>query len=175
MEEPRLEALLARRGKGIRLSRPLHRRGRRRIRTGYRRPPDKYRVRIEGVRDQLAVSDRRVADLEADIAASRQGEVFSGVGDVLGAVLGGRSRNTISRAATRRSQTRQIEARRQKAEGTKAARLDDLAVLENELAADIIEITSEWDDRAALIEEIEIPLERVDVQVIDMKLVWVPY
>ena len=135
---------------------------------------DKYRVRIEGVRDQLAVYDRRVADLDADIAASRQGEVFSGVGDVLGAVLGGRSRNTISRAATRRSQTRQIEARRQKAEGSKAARLADLADLEDDLARDVVEITSEWDDRAALIEEIEIPLERVDVEVVEMKMVWVP-
>ncbi|HUP17619.1 MAG TPA: DUF87 domain-containing protein [Acidimicrobiia bacterium] len=135
---------------------------------------DKYRVRIEGVRDQLAVADRRVADLDADIEARRQEEVMSGAGDLLGAILGGRRRNTISRAASRRSQTRQTEARREKAAGTKADKLADLADLEAELADDVLTITSKWDDMAALIEPVEIPLEKVDVKVAEIKLVWVP-
>jgi hypothetical protein len=134
---------------------------------------DKYRVRIEGVRDQLAVADRRVADLDADIEARRQEEMMSGAGDLLGALLGGRRRNTISRAANRRSQTRQTEARREKAAGTKADKLADLAELEAELAEDVLTITSKWDDMAALIEPVEIPLEKVDVKVAEMKLVWV--
>ena len=135
---------------------------------------DKYRVRIEGVRDQLAVADRRVADLDADIEARRQEEMMSGAGDLLGALLGGRRRNTISRAASRRSQTRQTEARREKAAGTKADKLADLAELEAELAEEVLTITSKWDDLAALIEPVEIPLEKVDVKVTEMKLVWVP-
>jgi hypothetical protein len=135
---------------------------------------DKYRVRIEGVRDQLAVADRRVADFDADIEARRQEEVMSGAGDLLGAILGGRRRNTISRAASRRSQTRQTEARREKAAGTKADKLADLAELEADLAEEIMTITSKWDDMAALIEPLEIPLEKVDVKVSEMKLVWVP-
>jgi hypothetical protein len=134
---------------------------------------DKYRVRIEGVRDQLAVADRRVADLDADIEARRQEEVMSGAGDLLGALLGGRRRNTISRAASRRSQTRQTEARREKAAGTRADKLADLADLEAELAEEVLTITSKWDDMAALIEPVEIPLEKVDVKVAEMKLVWV--
>ncbi|HKY46436.1 MAG TPA: hypothetical protein VJQ79_00510, partial [Acidimicrobiia bacterium] len=135
---------------------------------------DKYRVRIDGVRDQLAVADRRLADLESDIEARRQEEVVSGAGDLLGALLGGRRRNTISRAASRRSQTRQKEARRAKAAGTKADKLADLAELEAELADDVLTITSKWDDMAALIEPVEIPLEKVDVKVAEIKLVWVP-
>jgi len=135
---------------------------------------DKYRVKIEGVRDQLAVADRRVAELDAAIDASRQEEVVSGAGDLLGAILGGRRRNTISRAASRRTQTRQTEARREKAEGTKANKLADLAELEADLAEEIMTITSKWDDLAALIEPVEIPLEKVDVKVAEMKLVWVP-
>jgi hypothetical protein len=134
---------------------------------------DKYRVRIEGVRDQLAVADRRVADLDADLEARRQEEVMSGAGDLLGAILGGRRRNTIARAASRRSQTRQTEARREKAAGAKADKLADLAELEAELAEEVLTITSKWDDLAALIEPLEIPLEKVDVKVTEMKLVWV--
>lgn len=135
---------------------------------------DKYRVRIDGVRDQLAVADRRLAELDADIEARRQEEVVSGAGDLLGALLGGRRRNTISRAASRRSQTRQKEARREKAAGTKADKLGDLADLETELAEEVLAITSKWDDVAAVIEQVDIPLEKVDVKVTEMKLVWVP-
>ena len=102
---------------------------------------DKYRVRIEGVRDQLAVADRRVAELDADIEARREEEVLSGAGDLLGALLGGRRRNTISRAASRRTQTRQTEARRDKAAGAKADKMADLAELEAELAYDVMAIT----------------------------------
>ncbi|MGH8926733.1 MAG: ATP-binding protein, partial [Acidimicrobiia bacterium] len=60
----------------------------------------KYRARIDRVRDQVATAERRVADLEADLAARKQEEIVSGAGDLLGAVLGGRRRNTITRAAT---------------------------------------------------------------------------
>ena len=135
---------------------------------------DKYRVRIEGVRDELAVADRRVAELDADIEAQRQEEVVSGAGDLLGAILGGRRRNTISRAASRRTQTRQTEARRDKAAGAKANKLADLADLEADLADEVVAITSKWDDIASLVEQVEIPLEKVDVKVAEMKLVWVP-
>jgi hypothetical protein len=135
---------------------------------------DKYRVRIEDVRAELAAADRRVADLDADIGERRQDEFLSGAGDLLGAVLGGRRRNTISRAASRRAETRQIEARREKAEGKKDSKLEALAELEADLAEEVINITAEWDDKAALIEAVEIPLERIDTKVADMKLVWVP-
>ena len=50
----------------------------------------------------------------------------------------------------------------------------DLAELEAELADEVVAITSKWDDIAALIEQVEIPLEKVDVKVSEMKLVWVP-
>ena len=135
---------------------------------------DKYRVRIEDVRADLAVADRRVAELEADIGNRRQDEFLSGAGDLLGAVLGGRRRNTISRAASRRAETRQIEARREKAVGKKDSKLVALVELEADLAEDVNNITAEWDHKAALIEEVEIALERIDTKVVDMKLVWVP-
>ncbi len=115
-----------------------------------------------------------MADLDADIGERRQDEVLSGAGDLLGAMLGGRRRNTISRAASRRSQTRQMEARRDKAVGRKESKLAALADLEDDLAEEVTSITAEWDDKAALIESIEIPLEKVDTKVVDMKLVWVP-
>jgi hypothetical protein len=135
---------------------------------------EKFGARIDRVRDQLATAQRRLSDLEADVAARRQQEVVSGAGDLLGALLGGRSRSSISRAASRRSQTRRTEARRDTATGAIADKQADLEALEDDLAVEIDGIRVGWDERAALIEELEIPLEKVDIQVSELKLVWVP-
>jgi hypothetical protein len=50
----------------------------------------------------------------------------------------------------------------------------DLEALEDDLAAEIDAIRVDWDEKAALIEELEIPLEKVDIRVSELKLVWVP-
>jgi hypothetical protein len=135
---------------------------------------DKYRLRIDRVRGELERAAHKVADLDADISERKQEELVSGAGDLLGAILGGRRRNTVSRAATRRSETRQTEARRKRASESKADKMTDLIDLEGELAAEVNSITALWDDRAAHIEELRIPLEKMDVKVSDLKLVWVP-
>jgi hypothetical protein len=122
----------------------------------------------------LDSADRRVSDLDQTIAERKQEEIFSGAGDLLGAVLGGRRRNTISRAATRRSQTRQTETRRERAADARADKMSDLVELEADLADEIIALSAKWDGKAGLIEELEIPLERVDVKVLELRLIWVP-
>ena len=48
------------------------------------------------------------------------------------------------------------------------------AELEEELAAEVAEITGRYDTAAAEIEEVEIPLEKSDVRVADLRLVWIP-
>jgi hypothetical protein len=135
---------------------------------------DKYRVRIDRARDQVAAARRRADDLSADVSARREEEVMSGAGDLLGALLGGRRRSTVSRAATRRSQTKRAEIRLDTAEGAVDAKLRALTDLEGDLADEVVAISTQFDDKAARIEEIEIPLEKVDVKVTDLRLVWVP-
>ena len=135
---------------------------------------DKYKLRIERARDAVAAARRRANDLAADVGARKQEEVMSGAGDLLGALLGSRSRSAVSRAATRRSQTKRTEARLDTAEDAVTAKIEALNDLEADLAHDILEIDAEFDDKAASIDEVEIPLEKVDVKVTDLKLVWVP-
>ncbi|MDP3983429.1 MAG: DUF87 domain-containing protein [Acidimicrobiia bacterium] len=135
---------------------------------------DKYKLRIDRARDQVAVARGRAEDLAADVTSRKQEEIMSGAGDLLGALLGGRRRSAVSRAATRRSQTKRTEARLDTAEVTVDGKLQTLADLEADLADDVLAITAEFDDKAALIEEVEIPLEKVDVKIADLKLVWVP-
>jgi hypothetical protein len=135
---------------------------------------DKYRLRIDRARDQVAVARRRAEELSADVGSRKQEEIMSGAGDLLGALLGGRRRSTVARAATRRSQTKRAEIRLDSAESAVETKLSALTDLEADMADDVVAITTQFDDKAALIEEVEIPLEKVDVKVTDLKLVWVP-
>jgi hypothetical protein len=135
----------------------------------------RYRARLDRVKRQLLTAERRVSELEAGVAARRQQELLSGAGDLLGALLGGRRRaSSLGRAASRRSATRQAEARLDTAAGTAAGRRSELEDLEDELAAEIESITSNWESAAGEIESVPIPLEKTDIRVDQPVLVWVP-
>ena len=136
---------------------------------------DRYESKIDRVRDQISRADRRVAELNQDLAARRQNEVVSGVGDILGSLLGGRSRSgALRRASSRRSQSRRTNADLEAAAGKLADEQQELADLEADLAEELLEITEGWDAKAADVTPVEIPLESSDVKVADLKLVWVP-
>jgi uncharacterized protein YifE (UPF0438 family) len=136
---------------------------------------EKYRTRIDRTKDQISTAEARVADLEGDATARSQAELLSGAGDLLGAFLGGRSRaNPLSQIASRRAATRKAKARVEAARQRLSDKELQLEELENDLGEEIIRITEEWADAAEVVEEIEIPLERTDVRVADLKLVWLP-
>ncbi len=136
---------------------------------------DRYRTRIEGVRDQISRADRRVAELAVDASTCQQQEIMSGVGDFLGALLGGRSTSgALRRASSRRSQTRRTEADLASVESGLDEKQQKLADLERELEGEVTDIVDEWHAKADEIASVEIPLERSDVQVTELRLVWVP-
>ena len=114
-------------------------------------------------------------ELESDVSSRRQQEVLSGAGDLLGALLGGRRGSTsLSRAASRRTQTRKTEQRLDTAHDRVADKADELAQLEDDLGRDVMDITARWNDAATAIEEVDIPLEKSDVDVHPLTLVWIP-
>lgn len=136
---------------------------------------DRYAARIDRVKEQISRADRRVAELEADVASRKQQEVLSGVGDVLGSLLGGRSKSAaIRRAAGRRSQTQRTTADLETAHGRLADEQQELVELEGELAEELTAIVDAWEAKADAIEPVEVGLESSDVEVVDLKLVWVP-
>jgi hypothetical protein len=49
---------------------------------------------------------------------------------------------------------------------------EQIALLEADLADEIAEIDDEWAQKAELIESVPVPLERSDVSVRDLRLVW---
>jgi hypothetical protein len=136
---------------------------------------DRYASRIRTAKERLRTAEARAASLSSDLELDRDDELIEGVGDLLGAFAGGRSGSAaLKRAARRRSETARTGQRLAAAEDTVAARLDDIVAIEDDLATDVERITAEWESRAGDIEDFEVGLERDDVHVLDLRLVWLP-
>jgi hypothetical protein len=135
---------------------------------------DKHSARLERAQAALSKAENRVADTEAAAGSKQTEELVSGAGDLLGMLFGkgGRS-NPLGQAARRRSASSEARAR---AENARAALTEEQADLEA-LKADLEDEVADLEDEFAAkleIEEIEIPLEKTDVRVAELKLVWIP-
>ncbi len=139
----------------------------------------KYEARIDRAQVQLARASDRAAEVEESAKARRNEELLGGAGALLGAVLGGRGRTrsivrSLGGAAGRRGRSRTTSQRREtvenRAEEAAAAVADLEADLQDELAA----IAAEWDEKAAQVEPLPIGLEKADVVLQQVTLVWVP-
>ena len=135
----------------------------------------RYEKRIRGAEDQLRTAESRVRELETDVSGSRQDELVRGAGDLIGVFLGGRRRSSgLSKAAARRSQTRRTQERLRSAQDKVSAKIELLDDLEDDLADDFHEITAKWDAAAAEITTVEIGLEKSDIHVEELALLWIP-
>ncbi len=135
----------------------------------------KHKTRIDRAKATITKSENRVRDLEAEASSKGQEELLSGAGDLLGALFSGRKdSDAIGRAARRRSATSKAKSRVEAAEGKLAADMADLLDLEEELAAEIADLADDYDTKAGAIDEVEISLEKTDITVGEVRLVWIP-
>lgn len=135
---------------------------------------DKYKTKIRSVQDQLANAERRVRELEDDVQGRRQNELISGAGALLGSILGGRSASrAVGSAASRRRMTRQTQERLQTASEKLTDKTDQLTVLEDDLENDVNEIMETSGEAAGDIETMQIGLEKTDIRVDELSVVWV--
>ena len=113
---------------------------------------------------------------ESQAKAARNDGVVGAVGDLLGGFLGGRSSvRSMSRSMSRsqgRASTanKRLDSAKNRADEKQGA----LADLEQEFEADLAEVHAEADADAAAIDSMTVPLEKTDVKVVDIALVWVP-
>ncbi|HEX4905314.1 MAG TPA: DUF87 domain-containing protein [Acidimicrobiales bacterium] len=139
----------------------------------------KYDARIARARDAVAVAQDRVEQAELAKSTRRNDELLSGAGDLLGSLLGTRrSRGGIARKvgtiARRRGRTSEASKRVETAANRVGEKAQALADLEADLADELAAIADEWDAKAVAVQRLEIPLERSDIRVADLALVWVP-
>jgi len=136
---------------------------------------DKHAARLERARAALAKAENRVADLEATAGSKQTEELLSGAGDIIGVLFGGKSRsNPLGQAARRRSAASQARARAENARATLTEEQVELETLKADLEDEVADLEDDFAARAESIEEVEIPLEKTDVRVVELKLVWIP-
>jgi hypothetical protein len=136
---------------------------------------DRYKTRIGRVRDQIQTAETRLILADQEAAAKQQSELISGAGELLGTFIGGRSRsNPLGSAASRRAATQKARARAGAEASKLTAREREMVALEDELAEAVTDIVTKHREMAKNIEEIEIPLEKTDISVDELKLVWIP-
>ena len=136
---------------------------------------DKYEASINRVKSQLNNADRRVRELDADTQQRKQQELIQGASDLLKGLLGGRRGSvSLSRAASRRFQTKRVEERMRTAEEKMTDKATELERLEDKLAEEITEITERMKSAALQVEEVVISLDKADVDVDDLSVLWIP-
>ena len=146
----------------------------------------KIRDRLEAKRDRLEraleTARRKVEEADTEQSSRRSTELLSGLGSVVGVLLGGKANTrTIARAgralggaASRRGMTTRAAERKRTAEERAEGTEQDLEALEQELLDEVAEIDEKWKAKADGIETVSIRLEATDVRVVETMLVWVP-
>ncbi|HEX2783448.1 MAG TPA: helicase HerA-like domain-containing protein [Ilumatobacteraceae bacterium] len=143
----------------------------------------KYADKVARVQSQTQAAEDRAEVLTTERQGRRSEEILSTAGSILGGLLGGgRSRGGMlgsifgkaGTAAGRRSRTAaagdRVEAAHNKAEGLHQ-RLEDL---EAELTQEVTAIDARWMAAAKNITTTPVSLERTDVKVTQLALVWIP-
>ena len=144
---------------------------------------DKLAKKIKGLERKLSAAERKRDEAQLSASASKTTEVISGVGSVISVFLGGRSSaKAIARraaregktAATRRAQVARSKAKVAAAEEKIGELSSDIIDLEAEVLAEINEINDRWDQVAGEIDQVEVGLERRDIEVTEIAAVWFP-
>ncbi|NND90138.1 MAG: ATP-binding protein [Granulosicoccus sp.] len=140
--------------------------------------------KTDRLNDAIQKSEDKLRELQFDAASRKQDQRSSQVldiaGGILGSLLGGRrSTRSIITGGIRRSQSKgrmvaRAEERLKTAENRYNELLEDRDELEDALSEDLFAIQSEWSDKAGDITPMNIGLEKTDISIDDVSLVWIP-
>jgi len=144
---------------------------------------DKYQAKVNTLQAQLQAAEGRAEVLEAEQKGRRNDELFSTAGSILGDLFGGRkSRGGMlgsvfgkaGSAAGKRGRTSASGKRLDAAENKIQLVHEQMADLEAELTDEVTEIDVKWMAITKTISTMQVPLEKTDVKVIHLALVWLP-
>jgi len=123
---------------------------------------------------KITAARLRIDEIAVDIDTRRQEEMVSGAGTLIGLLTGRRSSRSLSSAAGKRSMIRKAEQRLYTAESKYTGLIEDLEDLSDELDMEILEIDAAWRKKADEVDTIEVGLEKNDISVEEIALVWIP-
>ena len=143
----------------------------------------KYADKVTRLQTQIQAAEDRAQVLDTQRKGRRSEEMLSTAGSILGGLLGGRrSRGGLlgsmlgkaGSAAGRRTRTAAAGDRLDAAENKLEGLHQQLEVLETELTQEVTDIDAKWMTTAKNITALQVGLERTDVKVTQLALVWIP-
>ena len=143
----------------------------------------KYSDKVTRLQGQIQAAEDRAELLETQQKGRRSEEMLSTAGSILGGLLGGRrSRGGLlgsilgkaGGAAGRRTRTAAAGDRLDAAENKLDALHQQLEELEVELTQEVTDIDAKWMATAKNISMLQVGLERTDVKITQLALVWIP-
>ncbi len=135
---------------------------------------DKYETKLRRAQDKLEAAERRAEEIRVDIDGARQSDLLNQAGALINILTGRGSTRSITGSSRRRASRRSKEQRLETAEAKIGDMADAMLELDQELREELAEINDRWEDIGGDIERLEIGLEKSDIHVTDVALVWVP-
>ena len=144
---------------------------------------DRYETKMDRVRDAIARAEERVEQLETDTKSRRGHEIIAAASDLLGSFFGGKrttrgiassAGRILKGASSRRGMSSRTSQRLETAKERVEDETEELGELEEELADELIAIDDRWREAAQAIEAFAVPLEKNDIGVDEIALVWIP-
>ena len=140
--------------------------------------------KIDRINIAVQKSEDKIRELQFDAASrksdQRSSQILDIAGGLLGSLLGGRrSTRSMITGGIRRSQSKgRMAARAEERLKTAANRYDELLEdreeLEDALSEDLATIHAEWSEKSTDIESMMVGLEKTDIHIDDVALVWIP-
>lgn len=139
--------------------------------------------KLDRINASIQKAEDKIREYEFDAASrksdQRTSQVLDIAGGLLGGLLGGRSSTRSITSGIRRSQSKgrmaaKADERLKTAENRYEELLDDRDQLEETVAEDLMDIQDEWSDKVSDIESKAVGLEKADITIDDLRLVWIP-
>lgn len=138
---------------------------------------------MERIQAQLQAAEDRADVLRTEQRGRQSQELLSTAGSILGGLLGGSKRRgglvgsilgTAGTAAGRRTRSATASGRATAAENKVELLYSQLEELDTELSKEIMDIDTRWKATAQNMTPLPVSLERTDVRVTQLSLVWIP-
>jgi len=140
--------------------------------------------KVDRVNASIKKAEDKLREIQFDAASRKKDQTTSAVidiaGGVLGSLLGGRrSTRSMITSGVRRSQSKgrmaqKASERLKTAEHRYADLIEDRDELEEALSDDLNDIQDEWSEKVHEIESFIVGLEKTDITIDDVALVWIP-
>lgn len=139
----------------------------------------KLMAKIDKLNTTIDDANRTVEEVKANAKSNRRTELLAGAGDLLGALFGGRRNarsiaRSVGSAAARHGRSDVAGEKLETAEQRVAGKLEELTALETQLHDELFSIDARWDLVGRDITLVPLSLERSDITVTELAVVWVP-